>query len=301
MSALKETLEGFLASHGGEGRVFLTPIDGLVIMRHFEEVQPSDAKHGLYTPSLCVVAQGAKQITLGEDVFDYDEGSALVVSLELPAIGRVTQASRARPYLGMTIGLDIGIMHDVLAQLASPPQPTSERLGVFVERLSDPLRDCIVRLARLLRTPEALTVLYPALMKELCFHLLTGPNGGEVCKLARAESHTRRIADAILFVRHNFSRPIRVEEMAEVAGMSASSFHEHFRTLTAMSPLQYQKHLRLLEARRLMVAQGASVTEAALQVGYESLSQFSREYARMFGAAPKRDRDMMKALVAQAQ
>lgn len=137
-------------------------------------------------------------------------------------------------------------------------------------------------------------------MKELCFHPLTGPNGGEVSKLARAESHTRKIADAIHFVRKNFARPIRVEDMAEVAGMSASSFHQHFRTLTAMSPLQYQKHMRLLEARRLMVVEAATVTEAALQVGYESPSQFSREYARMFGVPPKRDREAMKSLVARA-
>ncbi|MDX2236179.1 MAG: AraC family transcriptional regulator [Hyphomonadaceae bacterium] len=300
MAPLREALEAFIATRESDGRVFLTPIDGLIVMRHTEPVASGDAQYGLYTPSLCVVAQGAKQITLGEDVFDYDEGAALVVSVEVPAMGRVTRASRAAPYLGMTIGLDIGIMHEVLEQLPSPPRPTSERLGVFVERLSEPMADCVLRLARLLVTPDAMAILHPPLMKELCFHLLTGPNGGEVCKIARAESHTRKIADAIHFIRKNFMRPIRVEDMADAAGMSASSFHEHFRTLTAMSPLQYQKHLRLLEARRLMIVQAASVTEAALHVGYESLSQFSREYARMFGAPPKRDRDAMKALIAQA-
>ncbi len=300
MAPLKEALEAFLATREGDGRVFFTPIDGLIVMRHTEPAQPGDAQHGLYTPSLCVVAQGAKQITLGENVFDYDEGAALVVSVEVPAMGRVTRASRDAPYLGITIGLDISVMHEVLEQLPSPPKPTSERLGVFVERLSEPMLDCVVRLARLLPTPDAIAILHPPLMKELCFHLLTGPNGGEVSKIARAESHTRKIADAIHFVRKNFMRPIRVEEMAGVAGMSASSFHEHFRTLTAMSPLQYQKHLRLLEARRLMIVEAASVTGAALQVGYESVSQFSREYARMFGAPPKRDRDAMKALVAHA-
>jgi AraC-like DNA-binding protein len=301
VSELKLALEAFITSRGGEGRIFFTPINGLVVMRHTETVAPEDAKHGLFSPSLCVVAQGAKQIALGGDVFEYDEGTALVVSVEIPAIGRVTRASREEPYLGMTIALDIGILHEVLSQLTSSPKPTSDRLCVFVERLSDPVFDCVVRLARLLSTPDAISILYPPLMRELCFYLLTGPNGAEVSKIARTESHTRRISDALLFVRQNFTRSIRVEEMAAIARMSTSSFHEHFRTLTAMSPLQYQKQLRLLEARRLMVVEASSVTEAALQVGYESLSQFSREYAKMFGAAPKRDSMMMKTLVGQGK
>lgn len=252
----------------------------------------------LYKPALCVVAQGAKQVSLGDEVFDYAEGSALVVSVELPAFGGVTIASPAKPYMGITIELDTALMREVLEQMDLAPKPTGEKLGVFVERLSDPLQDCIVRLVQLLKTPDAISVLYPSIMKEICFWLLAGPNGGEVSKIVRVESHTRRIADAIYLVRKDFTRDIPVEEMADAARMGVSSFHQHFKTLTAMSPLQFQKHLRLLEARRLMVTQAMTVSNAALHVGYESVSQFSREYARMFGASPKRDVEMLKARVA---
>jgi AraC-like DNA-binding protein len=141
----------------------------------------------------------------------------------------------------------------------------------------------------MLETPGATAALYPAITREICFWLLTGPHGAEVCKLTLPGSHTLRIAAAIGHLRDNFTRSVRVEELAQTAGMSTSSFHQHFKALTSMTPLQYQKQLRLLEARRLMLTDGANVSSAAYQVGYESASQFSREYSRMFGAAPKRD------------
>jgi AraC-like DNA-binding protein len=165
---------------------------------------------------------------------------------------------------------------------------------VFVERLSHQAYDCITRIAALLNTPDAIPVLYPTAVRELYYWLLTGPNGAEIAKIARRDSHTRRIADAICFLKKNLTRQVRVEEMAHAARMSPSSFHQHFKTITALTPLQFQKELRLLEARRLMVAQSATVTSAAYQVGYESLSQFSREYKRMFGASPKRDSAAMR-------
>lgn len=297
MSPLKTALEDFIATRGGGDRAFLTPIDGVVIMRTSKATLPERPQPMLYKPALCVVAQGAKQIRLGDEVFDYTEGSALVVSVELPAFGGVTKASHASPYMGMTIELDTSLLREVLEQMETPPAPTGDRLGVFVERLSDPLQDCIVRLTRLLKTPDAIPVLYPSIMKEICFWLLSGPNRGEVCKIGRMESHTHRIAAAIHMLRRDFTRSIRVEEMAEAARMGVSSFHQHFKTLTAMSPIQYQKQLRLLEARRLMVTQALSVTKAALHVGYESASQFSREYTRMFGVPPKRDSETLKARV----
>jgi AraC-like DNA-binding protein len=153
-----------------------------------------------------------------------------------------------------------------------------------------------VRLVRLLATPKAIPVLYPSIMREIYYWLLSGPNAGAICKIALPNGHTQRIADAIYVLRENFSRSIRIEELAATARMSPSSFHQHFKTLTSMTPLQYQKQLRLLEARRLMVSDAANVTRAALQVGYESPSQFSREYARMFGTPPKRDAMTMKAM-----
>jgi len=297
MSALKAALQAYVDARGGGDGVFLTPMDRVVVMRNSRSPLPEHAQHVLYTPALCVVVQGAKQIAVGDDVFNYSEGSALVVSVELPALGRVTRASTDEPYLGMTIEFDVGVLHEVMEQLEAPPASSRDGLAVFIENLSDPAQECIVRLARLLTTPEAIPALYPAITRELYYWLLTGPNGGEICKIARRESHTRRIADAIYLLRKNFKRQLRVEEMAEAARMSPSSFHQHFKTLTAMTPLQFQKELRLLEARRLMITQSASVTSAAYQVGYESISQFSREYARMFGAPPKRDVAALKGRV----
>lgn len=298
MLSLKSALDDYIASRGGGDRAFLTPVGGVVVFRASQPGLPERPQLVLYKPALCVVAQGAKQVTLGNETFDYPEGAALVVSVEVPAFGGVTKASPATPYMGMTIELDTTAMREVLEQMETPPLPTADRLGAFVERLSDPLVDCVTRLARLLKTPEAIPVLYPSIMREICYWLLAGPNGGEVCKIARMDSHTRRIADAIHLVRKDFARNIRVEEMAEAARMSLSSFHQHFKTLTAMSPLQFQKQLRLLEARRLMVTEAMSVTSAALHVGYESASQFSREYTRMFGVPPKRDVEALKARVA---
>jgi AraC-like DNA-binding protein len=301
-SALCASLESFTREKGGTDGFYFTPMKNVIVMRNSLARRMDDAdgrlsQRGLYRPSLCVVAQGAKQVTVGDAVFDYAEGTALVVSVELPAFSRVTKAEAKAPYMGMTIELDVGLLREVLEQLETPPRPTPDSLGLFIEEMSDALQDCIVRLARLLETPEAIPVLYPTIMKEIYFWLLTGPNGGEICKIARTESHTRRIADAIFMLRKNFTRQIRIEEMAEAARMSPSSFHHHFKILTSMTPLQFQKQLRLLEARRLMVTDAANVTSAALRVGYESASQFSREYTRMFGVPPKRDSEALKAMV----
>jgi transcriptional regulator GlxA family with amidase domain len=174
----------------------------------------------------------------------------------------------------------------------------TEDFSVFVEDLREPLADCLVRLIRLLSMPNAIPILYPSIMREICFWLLTGPHADEVRRFALPNGQTQRITRAIQILREQYSRPLRIEELAVAAGMSASSFHQHFRALTAMTPLQYQKQLRLLEARRLLIDGGINTAHAAYRVGYESASQFSREYARMFGQPPKRDVTEVKALSA---
>ncbi|MBM7045317.1 MULTISPECIES: AraC family transcriptional regulator [Rhizobium] len=287
-SALRDAITQFIeASDHGDSGIFPTGIDGLHIMRSTELRMPHAM---IYRPALCVIVQGAKQLMLHDRVIDYSEMQALVISIELPASGRVVQASVEKPYIAISIEFDVGMMREVMEQLDTPPKPTGGAgLGIFVEDLSQSLADCLVRLTRLLATPKAIPVLYPAIMREICFWLLTGPNGGEVCKLGLPDSQTRRIADAIRLLRDNFAEPVRIEQLAAAARMSPSSFHQHFKTLTSMTPLQYQKQMRLLEARRLMVAGHANVESAAYRVGYESASQFSREYTRMFGTPPKRD------------
>jgi AraC-like DNA-binding protein len=295
-SALIEALTCYMDADGGGEGVFYTTIDRLALIRSSREELPNQM---IYRPALCIVAQGAKQVIFGDDVFDYGEMQALVVSVELPAFARVTRACQDEPFLGITLEFDIGAMRLVMSELDAPPKANSDiGLGVFVQDLNGPLADCLLRLIQMLGTPDAIPILYPSVMREICFWLLTGPNGGEVCKLALPTRHTRRMAEAIYFLRKNFVRPVRIEELAAAARMSPSSFHQHFKMLTSMTPLQYQKHLRLLEARRLMVAGGTSVTDTAYQVGYESASQFSREYARMFGLPPKRDATELKVRAA---
>jgi AraC-like DNA-binding protein len=292
-TALIDALNSYAdASGGGEG-VFHTPMPAFSFMRTSHETLPH---HMVYKPSLCIVAQGQKQVLFEDSALTYREMQALIVSVEIPALGRVTKASPEKPLLGMVLELDIGIMRQVMEELETPPLPNDDvGLGLFVTDFEGPLADCVVRLVRLLATPKAIPVLYPAIMREISFWLLTGKNGGEVCKLVLPNSRTRRLAEAIQVLREDFTRPVRIEQLASVAHMSPSSFHQHFKTLTSMTPLQYQKQLRLIEARRLMTAGDINVTGAAYQVGYESASQFSREYARMFGTPPKRDVGELKS------
>lgn len=192
--------------------------------------------------------------------------------------------------IALTLELDVTILREVLEAMEAPPKPSGDGgPGVFVQNFGAELQDCILRLMRMLGTPKSIPILRQSILREISFWLLSGENGSEVSKLALPGSQTRRVADAIHILRDNFTVPLRVEQLAAAARMSASSFHQHFKMLTSMSPLQYQKQLRLLEARRLMVADGINAANAAYRVGYESASQFSREYARMFGTPPKKD------------
>ncbi len=291
--ALKDAIRSYFAKKGYADGLYATEIDGLTLMRSTTEILPNPT---VYRPSLCVVVQGAKQVLFGDRLFKYAEMQYLVISVALPAFGRVTKASAETPLLAFYLDFDMSILRDVMSALEVPPPKSGEAgFGVFVANLSEPFADCLTRLIRLLESPAAIPVLYPAVMREICFWLLTGPHGGEVCTLALPNSHTQRISRAIHLLREQFSKPIRIEHLAAVAGMSASSFHQHFKMLTAMTPLQYQKQLRLLEARRLLIDSGANVAHAAYRVGYESASQFSREYARMFGRPPKRDATDLRA------
>jgi AraC-like DNA-binding protein len=266
---------------------FATAIQGLTILRSDHEKQPN---HLIFRPALCITVQGAKWAIFGNKRFDYKAGQALIVSVEMPALGRVAEASPTEPYLGIIIEFDLAVMRDVMEGLDTPPKPSGDvGCGIFVTDFDGPLADCALRMVRLLGTPKAIPILYPAIMREICYWLLTGPHGGEVTKMTLANSHAQRVISAIHTLRDRFAETIRVDELALVAQMSPSAFHRQFKAITSMTPLQYQKQLRLLEARRLMVSDAANVETAAFQVGYESPSQFSREYSRMFGMSPRRD------------
>lgn len=289
-------LNQYLDSNGGDDGALVTPIEGLFLMRSTCERLPY---HVMYKPALCITLQGAKQVLFGDKLFDYGEMQALAVSVEIPGVGRVTRASVREPYLGVVLQLDLGILREVSAQLSPPPKPTGNaRMGVFAMDVVGPLADCIGRIIQMLGTPQAAPILFPAIMREVSYWLLTGERAGEICKLASPKGRTQRITEAISLLRKDIARPIRIEQLADTAQMSPSSFYQHFKLLTSLTPIQYQKQMRLLEARRLMVETGANVTGAAYRVGYESLSQFSREYARMFGTPPKRDIAELQAVSA---
>ena len=266
---------------------YATSIDGLAILRSDHERGPN---HLIFKPALCITLQGAKWTMFGDQRFEYHAGQALLVSVEMPAFGRVTEASPDKPYLGIVIELDLAAMGKVMEELDTLPAAGGDpRHGVFVTDFGGPLADCVLRLVRLLGTPAAIPMLCPAIMREICYWLLTGPHGGEVARMTLASSHAHHVVSAIHVLRDRFAEPVRIDELAAIAHLSPSAFHRQFKALTSMTPLQYQKQLRLLEARRLMVSNPINVEAAAFQVGYESPSQFSREYSRMFGTPPRRN------------
>lgn len=294
-AALLDAVKRFTDGQAGTSP-FATAIEGLTILRSDHEKRPD---HLIFKPALCIVLQGAKWAVFGDRHVDYRAGQALVVSVEMPAFGRVAEASPTEPYLGLIIEFDLAIMREVLEAMPNPPRPGGDiTSSVFVTDFDGPLADCALRMVRLLDTPGAIPVLRAAIMREISYWLLTGPHGGDVVRMALGNDHTHRIVSVIHGLRGHFAEPMRIEDLAERAGMSPSAFHRKFKTITSMTPLQYQKQLRLLEARRLMMAEAANVETAAFLVGYESPSQFSREYARMFGTPPRRDVTALRGLAA---
>ncbi len=276
---------------------FRTAIDGMAILR---SDHPKPPNHMLSRPTLCIVAQGAKWGTFGDNRLEYRAGQALLIGVETPSVGQVFEASPGAPCLVIVLELDLALMRGVAEGLEMPPRASGEPgRGVFVTDFQGPLADCALRLVRLLDTPQAIPTLYPVVMREICYWLLAGPHGGDVARMALANTPSRRVIDAVHSLRHRFRETVRIGELAAIARMSPSAFHRQFKALTSMTPLQYQKQLRLLEARRLMISNAVNVEAASFAVGYESPSQFSREYARLFGVPPKRDARQMQAVIRQ--
>ncbi|MFO0928755.1 MAG: AraC family transcriptional regulator [Gemmataceae bacterium] len=249
----------------------------------------SDLTAAVYEPCLCIVAQGAKQVILEGEAYRYDPAQSLLVSVDLPVTARVVEASPERPCLLVRIALHSAAVGELLADgtVALPSGPAGR--GLAVTPVDLPLLDAVARLVALLDAPQDIGTLAPLVLREITYRLLTGPQGARLRQIASAGAPAQRIARAIRWLRDHFADPLQVEALARQVGMSPSAFHLHFKGVTAMSPLQYQKRLRLQEARRLMLGAGLDAAEAAFRVGYESPSQFSREYRRLFGAPPRRD------------
>lgn len=293
LSELNDTINRTLdARITGDG-FCLTAVPGLTLMRFSELLAP---QHMQYQPKLCLVTQGAKQVMVADRVVTYGAGQSLVVTVEVPVVSQALEASRDAPFVGASLSLDPAILLDVVTRMNTPPssQP-AEAFGLMVTDLDAQIMASFQRLLEVSGQPQAVDILYPAIMREISYWLLTGPAGHNVARMVLPEGQPQRIARAIAHLRENFDVPVSVPELASASGMSPSSFHQHFKALTSMTPLQYQKNLRLLEARRLMVAHGEKAGVAAIAVGYESASQFSREYARMFGAPPRRETQRAKA------
>lgn len=273
-----------------------TAMPRLSLIRADRSSTPTPA---VYEASLCLIAQGSKRVSIGEQSLFYDASRYLLVSVDLPLVGHVVDASPERPYLCCKIDLDPKLLADLmLADGAAVPRTDLPVLGVYP---SDPdLIDAAGRLVRLLDRPETIAALAPLIEREILYRLLTGPHGPMLRHVATAGSHLNQVSRAIAAIRRGFDGPIRIEEVAAEAGMSPSSLHAHFKAITRLTPLEYQKQLRLQEARRLMLVGGASAGSAGFAVGYESPSQFSREYRRLFGAPPRQDIERLHAAPAPA-
>ncbi|MDB5706495.1 MAG: transcriptional regulator [Sphingomonas bacterium] len=252
---------------------------------------PTGAMPGMYEPMICIVLQGAKQVMIGDQALRYGAADQLIASIDLPVSGCVVEASADKPYIIVSMALNQDAVTSLLTEL--PPGAEEQTAGFAVGRVTPQLLDSWARLLALFDAPEDVPVLAPMLEREILYRILQGPQGGLLRQAAIADSRLSQVRTAIGWIRTHFDKPLRVEALAGLAGMSPASFHRHFKAATAMSPLQYQKSLRLQQARRLLVA-SADASRAAYSVGYESASQFSREYARMFGTPPARDAERLR-------
>jgi AraC-like DNA-binding protein len=280
-------LAGLIARNSNGDGIHPTAVSGLSCI-HLSA--PDMKLPAVYQPSICVIVQGAKQVLLEDEIYRYAPPQFLAVSVDLPLLGQVVEASPGRPYLCLQIEINPRQVAELIAQSGGTAwSPGDTTRGIFVGTLDGPTEETVLRLARLLETPGDIPVLAPMMLRELHYRLLSGANGPAIAQMAIAGSTTHKIAQVIRRIRTHLASPMRVEELAAMAHMSPSSFHQHFKAVTAMSPLQYQKRLRLTEARQILLSGTMDAASTAYRVGYQSVSQFSREYARMFGAPPIRD------------
>ena len=277
------------------------PVDGfyrteIPALGFYKASAPTEHAAVVYEPSICIAVQGAKEVRFGGQAYRYHPGNSLVVSVAVPVTSRVAAASPDVPCLAVLVALDSAVVGELLADHAITPSPSPPAQALGVAPAGPKLLNAINRLAELLDAPQDIDPLAPLVLREITYRVLTGPHGSRLRQIAAADAPAQRIARAIRWLKDHFAEPLRIEALARQARMSPSTLHMHFKTVTALSPLQYQKRLRLQEARRLMLGEGLDAAEAGFRVGYESPSQFSREYRRMFGTPPRRDVAGLKAI-----
>jgi AraC-like DNA-binding protein len=263
----------------------MTDVPGLNVSR---QRKATDLAPVLYEPIFCLVLQGAKQALQGERVVDFPEGHSVIVGIDLPTNSRVVDASPERPYVALALKLDMALIRELSREPGADGGADRGVAAITAGAADEAIIEAMGRLFALVDKLDALPVLHPLLMREIHYWLLCARHGSLLRAMAQTDSHAARVADAIVIIRRNFAQTLIVADVARSVGMSVSAFHFHFKTITGTTPLQYQKRLRLIEAKRLMQSERRSVSSAAFSVGYESPTQFSREYARMFGLSPVR-------------
>ena len=266
---------------------FVTPIKALTLYSQSEISAPIRC---IYEPGIAIVAQGAKRVLIGEETHTYATGHFCISSVNLPTIAEVVEASAAKPYLGLWMSLDQQVMSELIVEGGlRPPQSKSTTRGIVLGSANLPLINAFQHLIDLLDEPDSIAVLGPLFQREIIYRVLMSGHGAHLWQIATLGSQSQRISRALDWLKTNFMKPLHIDELAASVQMSTSTFHHHFRAVTAMSPLQYQKWLRLHEARKLMLNEFLDASTAAFRVGYESASQFGREYLRLFGASPMKD------------
>ncbi len=285
-------LVGRLATTDG---IHQTPIPRLALTR---SAQPTEPMHALHEPALCIVVQGRKRVILGEGIYHYDASRYLVVSVDLPVIGQVIEATADEPYLGIRLDLDPAALAAILLEAEPEDAGTGPGLGLAMNPAAPELLDAVLRLVRLLETPRDIAMLAPLAEREILYRLMCGEQAARLRQIATGESRLQQVNRAIGWIKRNYDKAFSIETLAGEARMSPSALHGHFKAVTAMSPLQYQKQLRLQEARRLIMSASLDAASAGFKVGYESPSQFSREYRRLFGAPPLRDVSRLRSAAA---
>ena len=286
---LAELIERYTPEDG----VHQTAISRLVLIR---VSHPTEPLHTLHKPALCILAQGKKQVFVGNEMVVYDRNEYLIVAVSLPVVGQVIEAEPSSPYLCLRLDFDPALLGEVMTDLnfdTAPDQKVGS--GLMLSPATPELLGAAVRLTELLFSPQDSGYLAPLAERELLYRLFTGNQASKMQEIAHADSHLQRINRAISWLKEHYREPFRIDDLAATARMSPSALHKHFKAATSLSPLQYQKRLRLQEARRLMVSSAAGATDAGLSVGYDNPSQFSREYRRLFGEPPRRDAVKLRA------
>lgn len=292
---LLDAVRRYTEAHADPMGIADAPIAGMTLVR---TIGAGELQYGIQRALICLVLQGTKEVTMGSRTLAFHAGDSMLITADVPTVSQIAKASRVVPYLSFSLYLDPALIADLSVEMSEVP--LGDEGPLTLQPTDREVADTALRLVRLLDRPASIRMLQDQLIREMHYWLLAGRHGPAIRHLGFPDSHARRIGRAVEAIRSNFSTPLRVEQLAAIAGMSTSTFHHHFRNVTSLSPLQFQKQLRLIEARRIMLADGVSPSNAAYSVGYESVQQFTREYRRLFGMPPVQETEAARRKVQQA-